>query len=95
MIVHWEDLELWSADGTGSQVSFERGSPAGMNMDRVASASSAMENCDVCRLPIGAALENIKAIAAESSRLTVMLLRFPSLSNWLNALLASAASSAC
>src|SRR6266404_5113876 len=35
VIAHWEELELRAADGTGSQVSFERGSPTGMNMDRV------------------------------------------------------------
>jgi uncharacterized membrane protein YjjP (DUF1212 family) len=63
MIAHWEELELRAADGTGSQVSFERGSPTGINMDRVASAMSAIENCALCRPPIGAALENIKAIA--------------------------------
>jgi len=63
MIAHWEDLELRAADGTGSQVSFERGSPTGMNMARVTSAMSAIENCAVGRPPIGAALENIKAIA--------------------------------
>src|SRR6266446_3307499 len=63
MIARWEDLELRAADGTGSQVSFERGSPTGINMDRVASAMSAIENCAVGRPPIGAALENIKAIA--------------------------------
>ena len=63
MIAHWEELELRAADSTGSQVSFERGSPTGMNMDRVASAMSAIENCAVGRPPIGAALENIKAIA--------------------------------
>jgi len=34
-----------------------------MNMDRVATAMSAIENCAVGRPPIGAALENIKAIA--------------------------------
>src|SRR2546421_4719404 len=62
MIAHWEELELRAADGTGSQVSFERGSPTGMNMDRVASAMSAIENCAIGRPPIGAALENIKAI---------------------------------
>src|SRR5256885_11920600 len=63
MIAHWEELELRAADGTGSQVSSERGSPTGMNMDRVAAAMSAIENCAVGRPPIGAALENIKAIA--------------------------------
>src|SRR5439155_14809497 len=63
MIAHWEELELRAPDGTGSQVSFERGSPTGMNMDRVASAMSAIENCAVGRPPIGAALEKIKAIA--------------------------------
>src|SRR6266403_6122129 len=66
MIAHWEELELRTADGTGSQVSFERGSPIGMNMDRVASAMSAIGNCAVGRPPIGAALENIKAIAHAS-----------------------------
>src|SRR5882672_4757226 len=35
MIAHWEELELRAADGAGSQVSFERGSPTGINMDRV------------------------------------------------------------
>ena len=53
MIAHWEELELRAADGTGSQVSFERGSPTGVNMDRVASAMSAIENCAVGRPPIG------------------------------------------
>src|SRR5258708_23049916 len=63
LIAHWEELELRAADGTGSQVSFERGSPTGVNMDRVASAMSAIENCAAGRQPIGAALENIKTIA--------------------------------
>src|SRR5260370_11280123 len=63
MIAHWEELELRAADGTGSQVSFERGSPTGMNMDRVASAMSAIENCAVGRPPIRAGPGNIKAIA--------------------------------
>ncbi len=67
VIAHWEELELRAADGTGSQVSFERGSPTGMNMDRVASAMSAIENCAVGRPPIGAALENIKAICARTT----------------------------
>jgi len=49
MIAHWEELELRAADGTGSQVSFERGTPTGMNMDHVASAMSAIENCAVGR----------------------------------------------
>src|SRR6266404_3654305 len=66
MIAHWEDLELRAADGTGSQISFERGSPTGMNMARVTSAMSAIENCAGGRPPIGAALENIKAIAHAS-----------------------------
>jgi hypothetical protein len=70
MIAHWEELELRAADGTGSQVSFERGSPTGMNMDRVASVMSAIENCAVGRPPIGAALENIKAIALVSCSLS-------------------------
>src|ERR1700757_2984227 len=38
MIAHWEELELRAADDTGSQVSFERGSPTGVNMNRVTSA---------------------------------------------------------
>src|SRR5260370_4919242 len=63
MIAHWEELELRAADSTGSQVSFERGSPTGINMDRVASAMSAIEHCAVGPPPIGAALEYIKAIA--------------------------------
>src|SRR3989440_4093562 len=63
MIAHWEELELRDADGTGSQVSFEGGSPTGMTMDRVAWAMSAIENCAVGRPPISAGLENIKAIA--------------------------------
>src|SRR5438128_3133862 len=63
MIAHWEELELRAADGTGSQVSFERGSPTGVNMDRVASAMSAIEKCAVGRPPICAASENSKAIA--------------------------------
>lgn len=49
MIAHWEELELRAADGTGSQISFERGSPTGMNMQRVASAMSAIANCAVGR----------------------------------------------
>src|SRR5258707_2636549 len=63
LIAHWEELELRAADDTGSQVSFESGSPTGVNMDRVASAMSAIENCAVGRQPIAAALENIKTIA--------------------------------
>lgn len=45
---------------SGAQI--PRGSPAGVNMDRVASAMSAIENCAVGRR-FGAALETIKAIA--------------------------------
>jgi uncharacterized membrane protein YjjP (DUF1212 family) len=63
VIPHWEELEMGAADSTGNQVSFERGRPTGMNMHRVALAMSAIENCVVGRLPIGAALENIKAIS--------------------------------
>src|SRR5258708_36309384 len=63
MIARWDELELRAADGTGSQVSFERGSPTGMNMDRVALAMSAIENCAVRRPPIRAALGNIQTIA--------------------------------
>ena len=62
MIAHWEELELRAADGTGSQVSFERGSPTGVNMDRVASAMSAIENCAVGRQPIAAALETSRRL---------------------------------
>jgi uncharacterized membrane protein YjjP (DUF1212 family) len=63
LIPHWEELELRAEDGTGSQVSFERGSPTAVNMHRVASAMSAIENCGVSRTPIASALENIKVIA--------------------------------
>src|SRR5258708_19182573 len=59
VIAHWEELELRAADGTGSQGSFERGSPTGMNIDPVASAMSAIENCGVGRPPVGPPLENI------------------------------------
>ena len=83
MIAHWEELELRAADGTGSQVSFERGSPTGMNMDRVASAMSAIENCAVGLARIGAALENIKAIA-----------HTPPASTWLFTLAAAAGAAA-
>src|SRR4029077_9752553 len=55
LIARWEELELRAADGTGSQVSFERGSLTGINMDRVASAMTAIENAAVGRQPIGAA----------------------------------------
>src|SRR5260370_10366650 len=51
VIAHWEELELRAADGTGSQVSFERCSPTGMNMDRVASVISAIATCPVDRPP--------------------------------------------
>ena len=83
MIAHWEELELRAVDATGSQVSFERGRPTGMNMDRVASAMSAIENCAVGRPPIGAGLENIKAIA-----------RAPQAPTWLFALAAAAGGAA-
>src|SRR6202030_509335 len=63
MIAHWEELELRAQDGTGSQVSFERGSPTAVNMHRVALAMSAFENCAVSRTPLSTAFENIKAIA--------------------------------
>src|ERR1700757_244672 len=63
MIAHWEELQLRAGDDTGSQVSFERASPTGVNMDRVASAMSAMEKLATGRAAIGAARENIKAIA--------------------------------
>lgn len=62
IIANWEDLELRATDCTGNQVSFERGTPTGMNMDRVASAMSAIEDFAGGRRAIGAALENIKAI---------------------------------
>jgi uncharacterized membrane protein YjjP (DUF1212 family) len=71
MIAHWEELELRAADSTGSQDSVERGSPTAMNMDRVASVMSAIENCAVGRPPIGAALENIKAIAYEAPKMII------------------------
>jgi hypothetical protein len=67
MIAHWEELELRAADGTGSQVSFQRGSPTGINMERVSSAMSAIENSAVGRAPIDAALENIKAHCARTA----------------------------
>lgn len=66
MIPHWEELELRAADSTGTQVSFERGSPIGINMDRVSSAMSATEQFAAGRSAIGAALENIEAIAHAS-----------------------------
>src|SRR5258708_7829633 len=56
MIAHWEELELRAADGTGSQVSFERGSPTGINMGRVASAMSPLHNSAFGPQPLGAAL---------------------------------------
>src|SRR5260370_31138731 len=59
MITHWEELELRAADSTGSQVSFERGTPTGMNIARVASAMSSIENSTVGRLPVRAPLQNI------------------------------------
>jgi uncharacterized membrane protein YjjP (DUF1212 family) len=83
LIPHWEELELRAADDTGSQVSFERGSPTAVNMHRVASAMSAIENCAVSRSPIGAALENIKAIA-----------HAPPAPTWLFALAAAAGAAA-
>jgi len=63
LIAHWEELELRGTDGTDSQVSFERGSPTGINMDRVASAMSSIQNFFASGPAIVAALENIKAIA--------------------------------
>jgi len=63
LIARWEELELRATDGKSSQVSFERGSPTGVNMDRVALAMSAIEDCAIGRPPIEAARENIKAIA--------------------------------
>src|SRR6266542_2343951 len=63
MIPNWEELELRAADDTGSQVSFERGSATGINMDRVASAMSAIENFAADRPTMCEAFENIKAIA--------------------------------
>jgi uncharacterized membrane protein YjjP (DUF1212 family) len=63
MIPHWEELELRAADGTASHVFLERGSPTGVNMDRVASAMSAIENLAAGRAAIGAAPDKIKAIA--------------------------------
>src|SRR5262245_15801036 len=63
MIPHWEELELRAADSTGTQVSFERGSPTGINMDRVGSATSAIEKFVAGRTEIDATLENIKVIA--------------------------------
>jgi uncharacterized membrane protein YjjP (DUF1212 family) len=83
MIAHWEELELRASDGTGSQVSFERGSPTGVNMDRVALAMSAIENWAVGRSSIGAAFENIKAIA-----------HAPPAPTWLFALAAAAGAAA-
>lgn len=35
IIANWEDLELRATDCTGNRVSFERGTPTGMNMDRL------------------------------------------------------------
>src|SRR5690242_9022670 len=83
MIAHWEELQLRAGDDTGSQVSFERGSPTGVNMDRVASAMSAMEKLATGRAAIGAARENIKAIA-----------QVPSAPTWLFTLAAAAGAAA-
>src|SRR5260370_23127942 len=63
MIAHWEELELRAADSTCNQVSFERGSPTGINMDRVASAMSAIEDFATGGPPIGAPPGNRKAHA--------------------------------
>ena len=44
IIANWQDLEPRATDCTGNQVSFEPGTPTGMNMDRVASAMAAIED---------------------------------------------------
>jgi len=62
LIPHWEELKLRAADATGTQVSFERGSPTGVNMDRVGAAMSAIEKFGADRA-IRAALEDLKVIA--------------------------------
>jgi uncharacterized membrane protein YjjP (DUF1212 family) len=62
IIANWQDLEPRATDCTGNQVSFEPGTPTGMNMDRVASAMAAIEDFAGGRRAIGAALEDIKAI---------------------------------
>jgi uncharacterized membrane protein YjjP (DUF1212 family) len=83
VIAHWEELELRAADGTASQVLLERGSPTGVNMDRVASAMSAIENFAAGRTAIGAAPGTIKAIAYA-----------PPASTWLFTLAAAAGAAA-
>ena len=63
MVPRWGELQLRAVDSTGTQVSFERGSPTGVNMDRVGAAMSAIESFVVDRPAISAALENIKVIS--------------------------------
>jgi hypothetical protein len=63
LILRWEEIELRAADSSGTQVSFERGSPTSINMHRVGLAMSTTEKFAAGAPTIGAALENIKLIA--------------------------------
>jgi uncharacterized membrane protein YjjP (DUF1212 family) len=63
VIPRWEALQLRAQDSIDTQISFKPGSPTSVNMARVASAMTTIENPDAGRLAIDAALENIKVIA--------------------------------
>jgi uncharacterized membrane protein YjjP (DUF1212 family) len=83
VIPRWEALELRAQDSIDTQISFKPGSPTSVNMDRVASAVTTIEDPDAGRLAIDAALENIKVIA-----------HAPPASTWLFTLAAAAGAAA-
>jgi uncharacterized membrane protein YjjP (DUF1212 family) len=63
IIPRWEALEIRATDGTASFVSLEAASPSGVEMDRVASAMSSIDQVCAGRLSPPAARETINAIS--------------------------------
>lgn len=63
IVPHWEELELRATDGTASLVSFEAGSPTGVDMDRVSSAMDAIDDVVAGRTPIPAVRQTTSVIA--------------------------------
>lgn len=63
IIPGWAELQLQATDGGARLVSLVAASPTGVDMDRVASATRAIDVLDTGRLPPAAILEKINAIA--------------------------------
>jgi len=63
IIPRWQEVELRVADGRGTQLSVERASPTGVDMDRVVSTMRVVDDLAGGRVAISTVVENIDAIA--------------------------------